>query len=201
MKNIKPIPESQSDRMLENWGYNLVDEYYQIITEAKINNNVKIFDIATGSGRAVAMLTRLGYSVLTGDYDISKRNEAETRITAEFLHKVEFVKVDISELPFESNQLESIVCLNTLHELDNPVKGLNELVRVISAKGKLLVADFNSEGFDVMDKLHTEKFGELHPRGNISIEEIKKILLEKFLTVNEINTRLNTAFVAQNKII
>ncbi len=200
MRNNKLIPKSQSDRILENWGYDLVEEYYQLISSANLNTGSPVFDIATGTGRAVSVLTRLGYDVITGDYDFNKKNETDIRITSDFLEKVKFMELNIEELPFNDNYMQSIVCINTMHELENPIRGLSELIRVLASNGKLLIADFNPEGFDVMDKLHLQRFGKLHPRGIISNDDIYKILSEHFSAVTKIHTQLNNAFIVENKL-
>jgi len=196
---VSSIPKSQSDLLLETWGYSLTSECVDMLSSAGFKKELPVFDIATGSGRTVSVLTRLGYEVITGDYDLSKKNEAEARITLPFLAKVSFLSVNIEEIPFDDNSVESITCLNTLHELENPQKGLAELIRITAPAGRLLVADFNSAGFDVMDRLHAVKFNENHPRGSITVTEISSVLHNNFLSVKEINTRLNKAFLAENK--
>lgn len=200
MINKKEIPKSGSDLILETWGYNLVDEYLQLISSANFNPEYPVFDIATGTGRAASVLTRLGFNVITGDYELNKQNEAERRITPEFLPKVKFMELNIETLPFNDNSTESIVCINTIHELENPEKGINELIRTLSPNGKLLIADFNPEGFDVMDKLHLQQFGKMHPRGNISYDRISLVLKDNFSSILEIKTSLNNGLLAADKI-
>lgn len=58
--------------------------------------------------------------------------------------------------------IKNILCLNTIHELGKSLTCLSEIIRIFSPKGKLLVADFNSLGFDVMDGLHIVRFGHLN---------------------------------------
>lgn len=200
MEIVNSIPKSKSDLLLEDWGFNLTGEYLQIISSAALNKELPVFEIATGSGRAVSVLTRLGYKVITGDSDLSKINEAEARITLPFLADVSFLKLNIEKLSFPNDSIESIVCLNTMHELDNPVKGLSELIRVINPTGIFLLADFTPLGFDVMDRLHLYRYNELHPRGKVKFDELKIIINKAFDTVEEFKTDLNYAIVAKNKI-
>jgi len=193
------IPKSESDLLLEEWGFNLTGEYLQIISSAALNKELPVLEIATGSGRAVSVLTRLGYKVITGDSDLSKKNEAEARITLPFLADVSFIKLNIEKLSFPNDSIESIVCINTMHELDNPVKGLSELIRIINPTGIFLLADFTPLGFDVMDRLHLYRYNELHPRGKVKFDELKTIINKAFDTVMEFKTDLNYAVVAKNK--
>jgi len=200
MDKIVPIPGSSSDKLLETWGYNLTGEYLEILSAINFNKNTPVFEIATGSGRAVSVLTRLGYKIITGDADSGKRQDAEARITAPFLDNVTFMIMNIEKLSFADDSVNSTVCFNTLHELENPHKGLAELIRVMNPAGKLLVADFSPLGYDVMDRLHKTKFNELHPRGKITTEEIKSTLSARFNKVSVIKAELNIAYLAEDKI-
>jgi len=196
MVNYNPIPKSESDLLLFDWGYDLMEEYFRMVSSADFTPNSLVLDIATGTGRAASTLTRMGYYVITGDYNFDSKIESERRITDAYLTKVKYVRLNLEKIPFPDNAVENIVCLNTLHELDDPFLCLEEIIRINAKKGKLLIADFNSEGFEVMDKLHTVRKGELHSRGKISSEEIKNILVDNYSDIKEINTKLNRGFIA-----
>lgn len=199
MDDYKLIPKSESDLLLNKWGFDLMEEYFSLINTADFPTTNFIFDVATGTGRAVSILSRMGYNIITGDYNYDLKSESEKRITKEYLYKVKFIKLNLEGIPFRDNFVDNIVCINTLHELDNPVLSLNEIIRIHSSKGKLLIADFNSDGFNVMDKLHTVRYGKLHPRGKISVQTLKNILNRKYYEVKEINTRLIIGFIASKK--
>jgi len=196
MIDDKSIPKSESDLLLFDWGYDLMEEYFRMISAANFPPNSLILDVATGTGRAASTLTRLGHSVITGDYNLDSKIESERRITEAYLDKVKYIRLNLEKIPFADSTVDNIVCINTMHELNNPLLCLSEIIRVHSPKGKLLMADFNSEGFDVMDKLHTVRKGELHPRGKISSGEIKNILVDNYSDIKEINTKLNRGFIA-----
>ena len=196
MVNYDPIPKSESDLLLFDWGYDLMEEYFRMISSADFTPNSLVLDIATGTGRAASTLTRMGYYVITGDYNFDSKIESEKRITEEYLTKVKYVRLNLEKIPLPDDAVENIVCINTLHELDDPFLCLKEIIRINTKIGKLLIADFNSEGFDVMDKLHTVRKGEVHSRGKISSEEIKNILVDNYSAIKEINTQLNRGFIA-----
>lgn len=158
-----------------------------------------VLDIATGTGRAASTLTRMGYNIITGDYNFDAKIESERRITEAYLNKIKYIQLNLEKIPFPDNSIKNIVCINTLHEIENPFICLKEIIRIHMPTGKLLIGDFNSEGFAVMDKLHMVRNGKLHPRGKISSEEIRNILVEAYSNVEEINTALNCGFVVGNK--
>lgn len=200
MIDYHSIPKSESDLLLNTWGYDLVDECYTMITSANFTNG-KILDVATGTGRAVSLLSRIFSNVITGDLNFSLKTESDNRISNENLGKVTYVQLDMERLPFKNNEVDNIVCINTLQELDNPELCLTELVRICTPNAKFLVADFNSEGFDVLDKVHTIRFNKLHRRGKITTSDIRNFLAGTFENVREVNTKLNIGFIAAGKKI
>ncbi|MBU1096390.1 MAG: class I SAM-dependent methyltransferase [Bacteroidetes bacterium] len=195
MINNNSIPKSESDLLINKWEYDLLEEYSKLINTADFTSAKFVLDIATGSGRAASLITRLGVMVFTGDYNNNQKFNSEKRITNNYLKLVKYIRLNLEKIPFRDGSIDNIVCINTFHELDNPINCINEIMRIYSSKGKLLIADFNSDGFNVMDKLHTHKYGRLHPRGHISSEEIKEILSEKYSYIKEINTKLNIGFI------
>ena len=194
------IPKIESDLLLYEWGYDLMEEYFQLINTADFPKNDFILDIATGTGRAASILSRLGYNVITGDYNINLKSESEIRITKEYLNQVSYARLNLEKIPFVNNSVNNIVFINTLHELENPTLCLEEILRIHSGKGKLLIADFNSEGFDVLDKSHIIRFNKLHTRGKIIFEEVKTFLSKYYHQITEVNTKLNYGFIANRKV-
>ena len=193
------IPPSQSDKYLNEWGYDLLKEYYEMIEAANLTNKEAIFEFATGSGRMTSLLTRFNYKVITGDLSFEGKADAEERITNSFLNQVRFVILNLEKTPFPNNSLENIICVNTLHHLSNPVNCIKELIRIHSPSGKLILADFNSQGFDVMDKLHKVRYGDIHPRGKNVWIELNNLLKGNYQSIREINTKLNSGFIAEWK--
>ncbi|MDQ7816171.1 MAG: class I SAM-dependent methyltransferase [Melioribacteraceae bacterium] len=195
MIDLNSIPKSENDQLLNKWGYDLLEEYYRFISSADFSPDNLILDIATGTGRAVSILSRMGYNVITGDSSFEIKHESEKRITEEHISKVRFIKLNLEKIPFPDKSIGNIVCLNTIHELENPITCLNEIVRVYSGKGKFVIADFNDKGYDVMDKLHTKRYGKLHRRGNISQKQLQNFIHEYYCNFTEINTKLNTGYI------
>ncbi len=193
------IPPSESDRYLLEWGYDLLDDYISLVKRADFKPGGSVFEFATGTGRMTALLTRLNFKVITGDQSFAQIAEAGKRITNGYLSKVEFISLNLESTPFKRRTLDNITCVNTLHHLDNPVKCINELISAHSGKGKMLLADFNGEGFDVMDRLHKVRYGNIHPRGLNVWEEINDVLKDEYSRVEEVSSTLNWGLIAQNK--
>lgn len=195
----KNIPKSKSDLLLNYWGYDLMEEYASMLKEAEFEKNIFVLDVATGTGRAVSLLARLGYRVITGDISVEGRQDSNNRISDKFLEYVQYIRLNMEALPFSDNSIENIVCMNTLHELDNPMQCLDELFRIHTADGKMFIADFNAEGMDVMDKLHDMRYGERHSRGSCSLYHLELWAKKRYRSVRELYTRLNRGFLVSGK--
>lgn len=194
------IPPSKSDGYLFKWGYDLLDDYLLLLKETGFVQGKSIFEFATGSGRMTALLTRLNFNVITGDLSFTQIADAERRITYSYQNKVKYIRLNLESIPFTENSIDNITCVNTLHHLDNPINCIKELIRVHSGKGKLLLADFNKEGFDLMDRLHKVRYGNIHPRGSANWQALKDLLTKSYSSVEVTDTKLNTGFISQNKI-
>ncbi|MFH1195840.1 MAG: class I SAM-dependent methyltransferase [bacterium] len=199
MIDFNSIPKSESDLLLSKWGYDLMDEYYQLIAAAEFKRGSLILDLATGTGRALSILSRMEHLVFTGDYNYDFKAEVERRVTGEYANQVTYIILNLEKIPFPDNSFENIVCIDTLHELENPFLCLGEIIRIHAPAGKLLIADFNNFGFDVMDKLHFVRYGRVHPKGKILLQELKNIIVGNYYNAVEIDTKLNKGFIARDK--
>jgi ubiquinone/menaquinone biosynthesis C-methylase UbiE len=192
------IPPSQSDLLLRTWGYDLVNEYFSIAQLISATDS-PILELATGSGRMCAVLSTMFPTILTGDISLSDQQNVFRRIPKQFIDRVQFSQFNMEHLPFRSNSLQTIVCMNTMHEVSHPVHCIQEILRIIRPHGTLVLGDFNQTGFDVMQKIHKAVYHNDHPEGSISIGEIKKVISSTFHSVHPYETQLNTTFFATGK--
>ncbi|MDP2207622.1 MAG: class I SAM-dependent methyltransferase [Bacteroidota bacterium] len=203
MQDIKILLDSiyktESDKLLESWGYNLAVEYYEILSHATLDTHQPILELATGTGRMSAVLTRLGYDVITGDVSTENRKNAELRITEEHLHKVKLLTIDMESLPFDDDSFSSVISMNTFHHLEHPEVCIRELIRVHSGKNSLIIGDFNKTGFAELQKIHRILYAKDHTRGNLSMDKLKPLLDTEYHEVKEIHTPLNVTLIASAK--
>lgn len=198
---LSTIPPSESDRLLRSWGYDLTAEYEEVIQSIAFPPQSLILELATGTGRMTSVLTRLGFRVVTGDLGLQQRHRAEERITRQYLPVVQFLQLNMEELPFADQSIPYLVCMNTIHELANPRKALSELLRVPDPRGVLILGDFNETGFEVMERLHQVVYAGHHSLGTMSMKEIEPVLQSRYRYVRSIETPLNTSFVASGALI
>ena len=193
------IPPSASDALLGSWGYSLIDEYVRVMQETPLPPGSNILELATGSGRMTAVLTRLGYRVRTGDVNDERQSQAWQRVTPEYAALVEMSLLDMEFLPFHDASTDTIVCVNTIHELLHPHKCLSELLRIHGPGGTLIIGDFNETGLNVMQRLHQATDGSNHPRGTLGINDVEPIIKRTYSEVRTVVTPLNIFYIATCK--
>ncbi|MBA4312358.1 MAG: hypothetical protein C0417_06985 [Chlorobiaceae bacterium] len=198
-KLIASISLTDSDKLLQGWGYNLAAEYYEILSHATLDTHQPILELATGTGRMSAVLTRLGCDVVTGDVSTEDRKNAELRITKEYLHKVKLLTIDMESLPFDNGSFPSVISMNTFHHLEHPEVCLNELIRVHSGKNSLIIGDFNETGFAELQKVYQILYKKDHPQGKMTLDKLKPLLETDYHEVKEIHTQLNVTLIASGK--
>ena len=196
---LASIPRSQSDELLRNWGFDLFKETLVVLEHARLDPRAPVLELAAGSGRTTALLTRLGHRVIAGDLDFSRLPDLRRRTGGEHLHLVSLVKVNMERLAFRDHAAAFITCVNTLHEVDDPDRCLSELVRVHGSPGTLVLMEFNDEGFDRMQRLHEAVYQNDHTRGTVSHATVRRTLEAAYESVQIVETPLNTSYIATGK--
>ena len=92
-----------------------------------------VLDVATGTGRVPLDLFRqpLYRGRIVALERASKMLAVARRDTAEHKDRISFVQADAMAVPFASNSLPVVTCLESLEFLPSPDRGLRELIRVL----------------------------------------------------------------------
>lgn len=139
----------------------------------------KILEVGTGKGYLALVLANKGYRFTTVDVSREEQEIAELNLQYYRLdHQVCFTIGDAENLGFEEGSFNVIFSANTLHHLKNPERVVDELVRVLTPSGKLVLSDFNEEGFALVDKIHAME-GRVHEMGRMRISDAEKYLRNK----------------------
>jgi 2-polyprenyl-3-methyl-5-hydroxy-6-metoxy-1,4-benzoquinol methylase len=122
-----------------------------------------VLDIGTGKGRFVVPLARQTTKVTTVDISEEEQRCAWLEaLRAGVADKIEFVCGDARRLPWRADTFDGVTSWNVFHHLDDPERVFAEMVRVLKPGGRLILADFDSSGFRVMDEIHAAE-GRRHP--------------------------------------
>ncbi|EMA10262.1 hypothetical protein C435_20943 [Haloarcula marismortui ATCC 33799] len=105
---------------------------------SSIVDGSRVLVVGCGTGKNVQNSITAGATEVVGIELSSKRLcEASKAIAA---NSVEFARADGEELPFRSGKFDIVICHSVLHHLPNwRTDGLEEICRVLTAKGQLLL--------------------------------------------------------------
>ena len=186
------------EKMLSERDALLVREYDSALDLAHFGVGETILDVATGSGRMLMQLLGRGHSVVSGDIDRDALDRARERL-GDLADKPTLVILDVHKLQFEEGSFHAITFVNAIHEIDDPRGALDELKRVLTDNGKLLVVEFNSQGFELMEMNHKMQGKAEHRKGEMSTEQIDLYLRSSFDHVETRQSSITHAWVASGQ--
>lgn len=189
------MQECDLQRMLTEREAVLSNDYAAALSFADFDVSRTVLDVATGSGRMLEQLVVRGHSVVSGDIDSGALDRARERL-GDLADKPTLLVLDAHELPFGDDAFEMATLVNAIHEVDNPKGVLDEIARVLTPEGKMLVVEFNSIGFELMELHHQAQGRGEHPKGEMSTEEIDEYLRSSFRRVETRELVITHAWVA-----
>ncbi|MFA6635820.1 MAG: methyltransferase domain-containing protein [Candidatus Omnitrophota bacterium] len=132
-----------------------------------------ILDVGSGRGVMALALARAGYRVVSID-----KNEEMLLTTAlnlayeNLLPLAELHVMDAYSLEFADGGFDNIFIVEALHHIEDIDGFFSEIDRVLSSGGKLVVADFNKKGMEIVDLVHGNE-GNKHENSFVGQEEAK----------------------------
>ncbi|PKK81708.1 MAG: class I SAM-dependent methyltransferase [Thermoplasmata archaeon HGW-Thermoplasmata-2] len=108
---------------------------------ADIENNSRILDVATGTGKQAFAFAKIGHEVVGIDMSEDMLNVAKKKNGHA---NVNFLAADAARMPFEDSRFDASCISLALHEMPLNIreKVLSEMARVTKPKGKILIADY-----------------------------------------------------------
>jgi ubiquinone/menaquinone biosynthesis C-methylase UbiE len=145
--------------MYKTYGYDNEKERLFIIAQGWPITG-RILEAGTGKGYLTLELAKKGYEFTTYDIDPEIQRIAKMNLAhAGLIDSVNFVIEGKDRLSFEDKSFDVIICVNTLHHLEKSSVALDEFLRVLSDKGKLILSDFTDKTFKIMDAVHASEGG------------------------------------------
>ncbi|GLV66170.1 methyltransferase [Bacillus mycoides] len=105
--------------------------------EQYVKQEAQVLDVGCGDGYGTYKLSRANYKAVGVDLSEVMIQKGKERGEGPNLS---FVKGDLSSLPFENEQFEAIVAINSLEWTENPLLALNEIKRVLKKDGHACIA-------------------------------------------------------------
>jgi len=124
-----------------------------------ISDGDTALEIAPGAGYLSIELSKLGKYKITG-MDISKDLvEICTENANEAGVEVDFRQGNVSNMPFDANMFNCIICVLAFKNFKQPVKALSEIYRVLKPGGTALIMDLNKDATMKATKKVAENIG------------------------------------------
>lgn len=112
--------------------------YESLMKKIKSVNPKKLLDVGCGTGTMISMLAEDKNISLAGiDLTEEMLNVARERLG----NRAELKLGDSENLPWDNNSFDTIICSNSFHHYPEPMKVLNEMLRVLKPKGHLIIGD------------------------------------------------------------
>lgn len=159
-----------------------------------LKGNVRVLDVGCGTGWAVRYASQLcGDNGEVFGIDISPEMIKKAKEQSSGYKNVFFSNADSEAMPFDDNYYDFIICTNSFHHYQNPVKVLNEMHRVLKPSGKVYIMDPTADSILIrsLDGVirrreashvkfyNTKEYKALFEKANIKYIESKTMLLEK----------------------
>jgi len=168
--------------LYRSFGYDMDKERSFIVEQAKPIQG-KILEAGTGKGHFALCLAREGHSFVTFDISPGEQRFARLNLAYFGLEKLVDFRIENAERTnFDANSFDMIFSVNVLHHLNNPYMVIDELVRILAPKGRLILADFTDKGFEIMDKIHSLE-GNIHETGKVCLDDAELYLANKGFSI------------------
>ncbi|MFH1856072.1 MAG: class I SAM-dependent methyltransferase [Candidatus Omnitrophota bacterium] len=186
----------ERNALYKSFGYDIEKERTFILEQGKPFYG-KILEAGTGKGHFALALAKAGYSFVTFDISDDEQRFAKLNIAHFGFEKQVDFKIENGErTSFLDSGFDVIFSVNVLHHLRNPYQVIDEFIRILSPKGKLILADFTKEGFKVMDKIHSLE-GNTHEIGKVGLANAELYLIKKGFSVKQATSVYQCVLIAE----
>ncbi|MBU4304045.1 MAG: class I SAM-dependent methyltransferase [Candidatus Omnitrophica bacterium] len=186
-------------KLYKGFGYDVDKERDFILGQAKPLLG-KILEAGTGKGHFALALAKQGHSFVT--FDISEEEQRFAKLNLAYFgfeKQVDFRIENGEHTSFADGSFDVIFSVNVIHHLRNPYQVIEELTRLLSQEGKLVLGDFTEEGFKIMDKIHALE-GKGHEVNKTTLLDIEAYLIKKGFSIKKSKSMYQHVHVAQRDI-
>jgi len=158
-----------------------------------------ILDVGSGKGIMALSLAKAGHSFTSIDKD-----EEMLKITAlnlayeDLLFKAELYVMNVYSLEFGENSFNNAFIVEALHHMDDIAGVFSEVDRALSPEGKLVLADFNKKGMEIVDLVHGHE-GRKHESSFIGKDEVESWLDRNGYKVKRYEDKCHWVLIADKK--
>ena len=157
--------------LFKKYGYDM-DRARAMVLNRAGNIREPILDVGTGPGRMAYTVALAGFSLST--IDISDQTIDVAKLYAKkykVLSKIKFLNMNAEDLKFRNNSFNTVFSANLLHDVKNPKRVVDEIIRVCKVKGKIIISDLNRQGKSIVNKVYRIN-NDVHKAKVIDLDEV-----------------------------
>ncbi|MFC1698743.1 class I SAM-dependent methyltransferase [Candidatus Omnitrophota bacterium] len=178
-----------------------VEEERKFILEKSYPLYGDIVEVGTGKGYFTVELAKEGYNFTSIDISDDEQEFARFNIKYFGFEKLVDFRIENAEhLSFDNSSFDIIFSINTIHHLTNPVKVIEELIRIATLEGKIILSDFTEDGLKIIDKVHAAE-GRVHKAGRTNLSEVGNYLERRGFSIQKHKSRFQKILIAYRQII
>lgn len=115
----------------------------------------RIIDVGCGAGGATIVVAKAFSDAEVVGIDLSEPLLATAEKSAQSANlskRIIFEKADVQQIPFEENSFDVVINLNMVHFVEDPIKMLDEMERILKPGGILFIADLRRSWLGSFEK-------------------------------------------------
>jgi len=160
-----------------------------------------ILEIGSGTGYTALSLAKAGYRFISIDPDEEALRTTALNLAYEgLLSSVKLQLMDGTSLAFANNSFKSIVIVNLLHHITNADKMFSETDRVLGKSGKVILADFNKKGMEIVGSVHKQE-GRMHEDSGVGKKYAYSYFHGLGYEINSCEDKCHWALIGEKKIL
>ena len=144
-----------------------IDKYwrFQFIKKLNINDNMKILDIATGTGDVIISIAKKYKNIDCTGFDCSQNmlDIAKNKSNNQDLNKIKYIHGFAENLPFKDNSFDIITISFGTRNFNNYEIALKEIKRILKPNGKLAILEFCRPKSSIFQTIFSFYFNKIIP--------------------------------------
>lgn len=120
------------------WGQPTVPFIDKAVDMFKLTKSSNVLDIPCGDGRNIPTFAESFNTIFAADTSTNALQIANKELGKKGIGNCTLMKVDVFDTPFFNKQIDGVFCCDLLGHLTQPVKALNELLRICKPGGYIV---------------------------------------------------------------
>jgi len=172
---------------------NPYDYFSQIISKEIKLKKANVLDVGCGYGGLINSLKKYKPQFNFSGIDLSK---AMITLAKNYVKEANFYLMPADKMSFKDNSFDLIICKDTFHHFSNPLKVINEMLRVLKEGGKIFITDLNR---NVSEEVFYSVLQQLSKNNLVNATQYYDSVKASY-TINEIKSLLKKLKIRKYKI-